>query len=222
MDTMAPEWAACVTARQDAPAFGVRRVRDARDGTPILLRTIEPDDLDIERELVDRLSSRSRYMRLMSARKPTEDELIRWTRIDRRREGAVIATIRAGGRERLIGVARYAIDDGATEIVECAIVIDDAWQRQGLGRMLLSSLIDLARRSGMRQMVGTMLTENDAMKGLARSVGFTLSRQPGSAFVTDLRLDLDTVGEPDEGRLQASGPSGHAANHVDSPALAGS
>ncbi|KWZ35367.1 hypothetical protein WS64_07395 [Burkholderia anthina] len=157
MDTMAPEWAACVTARQDAPAFGVRRVRDARDGTPILLRAIEPDDLDIERELVDRLSSRSRYLRLMSARKPTEDELIRWTRIDRRREGAVIATIRAGGRERLIGVARYAIDDGSTEIVECAIVIDDAWQRQGLGRMLLSSLIDLARRSGMRQMVGTML-----------------------------------------------------------------
>ncbi|WP_244135661.1 GNAT family N-acetyltransferase [Burkholderia seminalis] len=189
---MAPERAACVTAGQDAPALGVRRIWGAKDGTPILLRAIEPGDLDIERELVDRLSSRSRYMRLMSARKPTEDELIRWTCIDRRREGAVIATDWAGGRERLIGVARYAMEDEATEVVECAIVIDDQWQRQGLGHVLLSSLIDLARRSGMRQMVGTMLTENSAMKGLARSVGFTLSRQPGRAFVTDLRLDLDT------------------------------
>ncbi|MDN7589976.1 GNAT family N-acetyltransferase [Burkholderia seminalis] len=189
---MAPEQAACVTAGQDAPALGVRRIWGAKDGTPILLRAIEPGDLDIERDLVDRLSSRSRYMRLMSARKPTEDELIRWTCIDRRREGAVIATDWAGGRERLIGVARYAMEDEATEVVECAIVIDDQWQRQGLGRVLLSSLIDLARRSGMRQMVGTMLTENSAMKGLARSVGFTLSRQPGRAFVTDLRLDLDT------------------------------
>lgn len=194
MDTMALEQAASVTAGQDAPALGIRRILDAKDGTPILLRAIEHGDLDIERDLVERLSSHSRYMRLMSARKPTEDEMIRWTHIDRRREGAVIATIRAGGHEQLIGVARYAMDDGETDVVECAIVIDDVWQRQGLGRVLLSSLVDLARRSGMRQMVGTMLSENDAMKGLARSIGFRLSHQPGSAFVTDLRLDLDTRG----------------------------
>ncbi|WP_124663594.1 hypothetical protein [Burkholderia sp. Bp8998] len=60
------------------------------------------------------------------------------------------------------------------------------------GRQPPSSLIDVARRSDMRQMVGTMLTESDAMKGLARSVRFTLPRQPERAFVTDLRLDLDT------------------------------
>ncbi len=192
MDTMTLEQAGRGNPEPDAPALGIRRIWDAKDGTPILLRAIEHGDLDIERELVERLSSHSRYMRLMSARKPTEDEMIRWTRIDRRREGAVIATIWTGGRERLIGVARYAMDEGETDVVECAIVIDDVWQQQGLGRVLLSSLIELARRSGMRQMVGTMLTENDAMKGLARSIGFTLSHQPGSAFVTDLRLDLDT------------------------------
>lgn len=133
-------------------------------------------------------------MRLMSVRKPTEDEMIRWTRIDRRREGAVIATITHDGRERLIGVAapRYAMDDGETDVVECAIVIDDAWQRQGLGRVLLSSLIDLAGRSGMKRIVGTTLSENVAVIGLARSLGFGLSREPGAAFVTDLTFDLDT------------------------------
>ncbi|WP_422389458.1 GNAT family N-acetyltransferase [Burkholderia pyrrocinia] len=50
---------------------------------------------------------------------------------------------------------RYALNDGETDVVECAIVIDDAWHRQGLGRALLSSLIDLAGRSGMKRMVGT-------------------------------------------------------------------
>nr|WP_208450201.1 GNAT family N-acetyltransferase [Burkholderia cepacia] len=128
----------------------------------------------------------------MSARKPTEDALIRLTHIGRRREGAVIVTIRAGGRERLIGVARYAMCYGATDVVEFAIVIDEVRRRQRFGRVLLSSLIDLARRSGMRQMVGTMLTENDAMKGLVRSVRFTLSPQPGRVLATDRRLDLDT------------------------------
>ncbi|MDR0243052.1 MAG: GNAT family N-acetyltransferase [Burkholderia sp.] len=192
MDTIEIERASYRETGPDAPALSIRRIWEATDGAPVLLRAIEHGDLEIERELVGRLSSHSRYMRLMSARKPTEDEMIRWTRIDRRREGAVIATITRDGRERLIGVARYAMDDGETDVAECAIVIDDTWQRQGLGRVLLSSLIDLAHRSGMRQMVCTMLSENDAMKGLARSVGFRLSHQPGAAFVTDLRLDLDT------------------------------
>ncbi|ODQ32603.1 hypothetical protein BGV65_15925 [Burkholderia ubonensis] len=169
----------------------MRRIWKATDGTPVLLRAIEHVDLEIERELVGRLSSHSCYMRLMSARKPTEDEMIRWTRIDRRREGAVVATIGADGHERLIGVARYAMDDGETDVAECAIVIDDLWQRQGLGRELLSSLIDLAGRSGMKRIVGTTLSESAAVLALARSLGFRLSREPGAAFVTDLRLDLD-------------------------------
>lgn len=190
METIEIEPAPCREATPDAPALSIRRIWAATDGTPVLLRAIEHSDLEIERDLVDRLSSQSLYMRLMSARKPTEDEMIRWTRIDRRREGAVMATIRTGGRERLIGVARYAMNDGETDVVECAIVIDDAWHRQGLGRALLSSLIDLAERSGMKRMVGTTWSENDAMTGLARSIGFRLSREPGAAFVTNLRLDL--------------------------------
>lgn len=201
MDTSGTEPAPAGETAPDTPALSIRHVREARDGTPVLLRAVERSDLDIERDLVNRLSSRSRYMRLMSARKPTEDEMMRWTRIDRSREGAVMATIRADGRERLIGVARYAMNDGETDVVECAIVIDDAWQRQGLGRALMSSLIDLAGRSGMRRMVGTMLSENAAMTGLARSLGFSLSREPGAAFVTNLGLDLDT---------RHSGPRGEA------------
>ncbi len=57
MDTMASERATCVTAGQDEPALGVRRIWVARNGTPNLLPAIEPGDLDIERKLVDRLSS---------------------------------------------------------------------------------------------------------------------------------------------------------------------
>ncbi|WP_208102222.1 GNAT family N-acetyltransferase [Burkholderia sp. D-99] len=190
MDTIELEPAACCKPPPDMPALGIRRTWEASDGTPVSLRAIARSDLKMERELVGRLSSQSRYMRLMSARMPTDDEMIRWTRIDRRREGAVIATVRADWRERLIGVARYAMVEGEADVVECAIVIDDAWQRQGLGRTLLSSLVDLAERSGMKRMVGTTLTENDAMTGLARSLGFSLSREPGAAFVTELWLDL--------------------------------
>ncbi|KVO26621.1 hypothetical protein [Burkholderia ubonensis] len=70
-----------------------------------------------------------------------------------------------------------------------------------LSRALMSSLVDLAGRSGMRRMVGTMLSENAALTRLARSLGFSLSSEPEAAFVTNLEIDLDT---------RHSGPSGEA------------
>lgn len=176
----------------DAPAESIRHVWEAGNGTPVLVRAIECGDLEIERGFVNRLSKQSRYMRLMSGRVPTDDELYRWTHIDRQREGAVIATIWAGGCEQLIGVARYVMGDGEFDVAECAIVIDDAWQRQGLGYALMSSLVDLAGRSGVKRLLGTTLSENGAMIGLARKFGFKLSRDREMAVVTNLLLDLDS------------------------------
>jgi RimJ/RimL family protein N-acetyltransferase len=54
----------------------------------------------------------------------------------------------------------------------------------------LIDLIDLARRSGMTRLVGTTLSENAAMIGLGRRLGFRSSRQPGVAYLTELTLDL--------------------------------
>jgi acetyltransferase len=161
----------------------------AADGTSVLVRPIEPDDFELEREFVAGLSRRTRYQRLMSARTPQVAELHRWTRIDAEREGALIATVDSDGHERQIGVARYAMDDVEDE-AEFAIVIDDAWQGRGLGAHLLSALIDLARRSGLRRVYGTTFSENKAMLGLARHLGFRLSLEPGAGFLTGLSLEL--------------------------------
>ncbi|RQR55742.1 GNAT family N-acetyltransferase [Burkholderia sp. Bp9140] len=184
------EWDACRAIVPDVAAESIRRTWEARDGTPMRVREIAPADFEIERALIGRLSSNSLYMRLMSARRPTEDEMVRWTRIDRRREGAVIVTTEADGREQLVGVARYAMNEGECGVGECAIVIDDAWQRKGLGGRLLMSLVDLAKRSGVTRLFGTTLNENAAMIALARKVGFTLTREPKMGFVMRLSLDL--------------------------------
>ena len=171
-----------------APAEGSQHI-EARNGTPVLVRPIEPGDLEREREFVEGLSPRTAYQRLMSARKPSIEELQRWTRIDRSREGAVVATVTLDGRERQVGVARYAME-GADGEAEIAIVIDDAWQGQGLGAHLMTALIDLARQSGIRRLVGSTLSENKGMLALGRQLGFRLGREPGAAFVTMLTLTL--------------------------------
>jgi acetyltransferase len=155
----------------------------------VLLRAIEPGDFELEREFVAGLSRTTGYQRLMSARRPSADELQRWTRIDRRREGALIAVAQVDGRARQLGIARYAMELGENE-AEMAIVVADDWQGRGLGRQLLSALVELARTSGVKRLFGIALSDNQAMLSLGQSLGFRLSKAPGAAIVTMMSLDL--------------------------------
>ena len=165
---------------------------EARNGTPVCVRPIEPGDFELEREFVEGLSARTGYQRLMNPRKPSTAELQRWTRVDRAREGVLIATVSQEGAERQIGVARYTLEaeEGEDGEAEFAIVIADSWQGTGLGLHLLSSLIELARTSGVKRVFGTTLSDNVAMLGLARRLGFRQSRMPGAAIYTVLKLAL--------------------------------
>jgi acetyltransferase len=165
---------------------------EAMAGPAVRVRAIEPEDLEREREFVAGLSRQTAYQRLMSGRTPTEAELQRWTRIDRSREGALVATVTIDGRERQIGVARYGMegDDGEAEF---AIVVGDAWHGRGLGAQLLGALIELARISGVRRLVGITLSDNQAMLALGRRLGFRFSRRAGSGFITTLSLALHSA-----------------------------
>ncbi|SFM20239.1 GNAT family N-acetyltransferase [Variovorax sp. OV329] len=159
------------------------------NGMAVHLRMIAPGDLEREREFVHGLSPRTRYQRLMSARTPSAEELRRWTDVDRSREGAVVATVDIDGFERQVGVARYFIDQPDAQ-ADFAIVVADEWQGMGLGRQLLTALVDLARQSGVRKLVGTTMSENKGMIALGRSFGFRPSREPGAAIYTLLSLSL--------------------------------
>ncbi|MDM0117478.1 GNAT family N-acetyltransferase [Variovorax sp. J22R133] len=155
----------------------------------VRVRLIEPDDLEREREFVNGLSAQTSYLRLMSARKPTDEELQRWTRIDRSREGALVATVVSEGRERQVGVARYVLD-GPEGQADFAVVVADEWQGEGLGKRLILALIDLARESGVKHLLGSAMSDNRRMLALARRLGFRLSKEPGAATITNVSLSL--------------------------------
>src|SRR5258708_22303293 len=163
----------------------------AADGTVITIRPICAADLALEQEFVNGLSAPTGYQRLMSARRPSLEELRRFTDIDYERERALIATapVQGRGRERQVGVARY-VKESSPGDAEFAIVLSDDWQGRGLGTRLLTSLLAAAKSHGVRRLVGTTLAENDGMLRLARKLGFELARDPRSATVTNLTLDL--------------------------------
>ena len=100
-----------------------------RDGASIHIRAIRPDDRERLVEHFHGLSARSVYFRFFGAKRQlTDDELDRFTRLDFVECGALVATLRDRGGERIIGVGRYATVPGATRSAEVAFAVADEHQ----------------------------------------------------------------------------------------------
>src|SRR5919197_221870 len=79
-----------------------------RDGGSIHIRAIRPDDKQHLLDLFERLSSRSVYFRFFQTKQRlTDAELRSFTELDFTRDVALVATLREGQEEHIIGVGRY-------------------------------------------------------------------------------------------------------------------
>ncbi len=157
------------------------------DGTPLTIRPIRPEDAALEQEFVRGLSESSRYLRFMNAvRDLSPAMLARFTQIDYDREMAFIALQHTPGPGLQVGVVRYFPNpDGSS--CEFAVVVSDAWQGKGLGRILLTLLLDAARESSLTMMVGYVLSHNHGMLDLCAHLGFSIgddASDPGVKRVT--------------------------------------
>ncbi|HSN51499.1 MAG TPA: bifunctional acetate--CoA ligase family protein/GNAT family N-acetyltransferase [Woeseiaceae bacterium] len=160
------------------------------DGTYITIRPIRPEDAETEREFVDGLSERSRYLRFMYSLKNITLQMVsRFTQIDYDREMALIALVDTDGRERQIAVGRYVMNpDGRS--CEFAIVVADDWHGKGIATELLRRLIDIARDRRLEEMAGIVLRENKGMIALAKDLGFDQQRSPDDPGVVIMTLKL--------------------------------
>jgi len=158
-----------------------------RDGTLVSVRPIHAADLRLEHDFVAGLSSQTRYERLLSARRLLPGELRRLTRVDYRRDMALVA--QRDDNPALLGVARYVrLDDPSG--AEIALVVGDAWQGRGLGELLLRMLLDAARQHDLDRLEGLTLSTNLRMLALARKLGFSARRETQDATLTGLSCRL--------------------------------
>jgi acetyltransferase len=139
-----------------------------RDGTRVKIRPIRPEDADRENRFFDGLSDRSRYQRFMQYLPHLPPRMLaRFTQLDYDRELALVGVV--GGE--FIAVGRFSPNaDGAT--AEFALVVGDAWQGKGLGRILLQRLKEEARKAGYQALYGIIMEANHDMLDLARRLGF--------------------------------------------------
>ena len=148
------------------------REMELPDGRRILIRPIRPEDADMEKDFFNSLSERSRYFRFMqSLQELTPEMIVRFTQIDYDRDMAFVAVSDEPDLPRELGVARYVINpDG--ESADFAVVVTDACQGKGIGERLMCTLMKTAKERGLHRFEGEVLSENAAMLGLVRKLGF--------------------------------------------------
>jgi acetyl coenzyme A synthetase (ADP forming)-like protein len=151
-----------------------------RDGGSIHIRAIRPDDKQRLRALFERLSSRSVYFRFFQTKQRLTDEELRYfTELDFTRNVALVATLREGDEEHIIGVGRYfRLDESGqpTTRAEVAFTVADAYQGRGVGTLLLEHLATIARRQGIDIFEADVLGENNRMLEVFAASGFTVQR----------------------------------------------
>ena len=144
----------------------------AADIAPVTLRQIQPNDVGALQGFVRVLSPMSRRLRFHAAlNELSEATLKALTCVDQRRHVAFVLTVTEHGTERIVGEARYAVLSDQ-ETAEFGIAVADAFQGLGLAERLVAALIDAARVSGLRWLVGEVLTGNSHMLAFIRRCGF--------------------------------------------------
>lgn len=162
-----------------------------RDGRSVHLRALRPDDKAGLLDLFGQLSARSVYFRFFQAKTTlTDEELSYFTKLDFRRDVALVVTIREQGTaERLIAVGRYMGARGGEaprHRAEVAFAVADAYQGRGMGALLLKHLAAIARANGTTEFEADVLGENNRMLQVFEDSGFHIkqSLQAGVFHVT--------------------------------------
>lgn len=180
-------------ASADSYAGGFSARGLLRDGTPVCIRAIRPDDKERLRIAFERLSARSIYRRFFRPITAlTHDILRRLTELDFRDHVGLVLTVVEEGGERLIAVARFIRVPSGGNSAEVAVTVADEYQHRGAATLLLHELVRLARCQGVRELVALVLEGNREMLKLLENSRLPL-RQSLEGGVIRLVLSLESA-----------------------------
>jgi acetyltransferase len=153
------------------PEDYIRHVR-LKDGTPVTLRSVRPEDEHRWHQLIATSSPDSIRFRFRSLfKKSTHQMAVEHCFIDYERDIGIVAEIAANGAARLVGAADLLADLNH-DAAEFAVMVADPWQGKGLGGSLLDYCLELARRWGFRRVVAETHPENKPMRAVFQGRGF--------------------------------------------------
>jgi GNAT superfamily N-acetyltransferase len=162
-----------------------------RDGTPIRLRLLAPEDGELLRRGFDKLSPESRYARfLVPKQRLSDDELRYLCDVDQEAHFALGAMREDGdgrGEPIGLGIARFirlADRPGEPITAEAAIAVADDVHGQGLGKLLFMRLCAAATERGIERFRCEVLCSNASMQALIAAITPERSVEVGGGVTT--------------------------------------
>ncbi|MBV8538520.1 MAG: N-acetyltransferase [Alphaproteobacteria bacterium] len=142
---------------------------------PMRLRPIRPDDAAALVRYFERLTPEDVRLRFFAPlRSLSTREVERFTRVDGERETALVLEAAEAGRPEILSIGRLARAPEGTR-AEFAVSVRSDLKGRGIGRFMLTHLVEEARRRGFGEIFGDILEENEAMLALSRELGFALA-----------------------------------------------
>ncbi len=150
------------------------RTAKLKDGSPVMLRPIKPEDEPLWLELLGSCSKESIYHRFRyDFYFDSHDVATQFCFIDYDREIAIVAEVEDKGRKKIIGVGRL-IADPDVEVMEYAVLITDAWQKKELGLILTEYCMEIAKIREVKILVAETTRDNKPMISVFRKLNFKI------------------------------------------------
>ncbi|MFG3016706.1 GNAT family N-acetyltransferase [Streptomyces cinerochromogenes] len=168
------------------------RIPDGQDvltlpeGNDITVRRVDTGDLAAARAMHDRCSPHTLGMRYHG---PVGDADRYLNHLLSPRFGRTLAAQTASGR--IVGLGHLLWDGDETEV---ALLVEDEWQRRGVGGELLGRLVAMAAEAGCASVYAVTKASNTGMVSAMRGLGLPLDYQveEGTLVIT-ARLDATPV-----------------------------
>jgi RimJ/RimL family protein N-acetyltransferase len=161
-----------------------------RDGRSAHIRAVQAADEEKLLQAFAHLTPEAKQMRFM--RVVNEPNVVRLRSVlasfPQSGFGLVATVVTEDGTAIAGGAICFICNDQTT--CEFAMTVAEGYGGAGLGRALLTSLVDAATRRGLREMEGFVLAVNQPMLRLAERIGFTIAPDPDDFSVRICRLRL--------------------------------
>jgi GNAT superfamily N-acetyltransferase len=119
----------------------------------------------------------------------SENDLTWLDKMDYASDVGLVAILRGGGDEVIVGEGRYVARGQTAEV---AFTVDDDWQGRGIAGRLLQHLARIARSHAVVQFEADVLRENAAMLAVFRHSGFPMTTRDGDE---EIRVMLHLAAE---------------------------
>ena len=134
---------------------------------------------------VGRFSKETLYRRFFAPKRSfSEREIEYFLNVDFDRHVALAAVLSEGGRQVIVGGARYIVSQPGR--AEVAFAVDDPHQKLGIATHLITHLIGIARAAALEALVAEVLADNAPMLKVFQRCGLAMTtrRERGVIHVT--------------------------------------